>query len=368
MLCLGGCSLSGLHCWDDIHTTVGCQHDNYYCVRASVSMINSYYFADKQKHLSQDRISYYIRSSQGVELDLGHGDGFYPYEITDALNWSLSGTPSDFYEFKPTYQQVKQWIDAGRPILRANQNHVTVIDGYDDADQSVLVIDPMSGTESPVRYSSLPISLGVWVAPAPGSISPRSDESTLSQDSDGDGIVDFDEINRFHTDPNAVDSDGDGVGDKEEVRCYTFLADDSFDITDQRKPDSDNDGLRAELDGDSDNGGRLDGMEDLNGNGKVDYGEMDPLVESDDEAVDLAVVSVQPSNATPVFQVYQGGMWYMGNRAVMVYNVTVSRVDSHAWIPLVMSNVTLKRTDVADPGETQNIATSLTGLYPAQTR
>jgi len=53
MLCLEGCSLTGDHAWNKSHPDEGredCPHDNMYCVRAAISMINSHYGGQ----LSQD--------------------------------------------------------------------------------------------------------------------------------------------------------------------------------------------------------------------------------------------------------------------------------------------------------------------------
>ncbi len=52
-------------------------------------------------------------------------------------------------------------------------------------------------------------------------------------DTDGDGLSDPDEINTFHTDPLRADTDGDGLDDGEEVVAHT----------DPFKPDTDGDGL-----------------------------------------------------------------------------------------------------------------------------
>ncbi|MCA9450557.1 MAG: outer membrane beta-barrel protein, partial [Candidatus Omnitrophica bacterium] len=54
-------------------------------------------------------------------------------------------------------------------------------------------------------------------------------------DSDGDGLTDFDEINKYKTDPRNPDTDGDGLTDGEEVLKYG---------TDPLNPDTDGDDLK----------------------------------------------------------------------------------------------------------------------------
>jgi PKD repeat protein len=300
MLCLEGCSLTGDYAWDIEHQSRGCLHDNWYCVRASISIINSYYGG----HLSQDRISFYViheRNHNTIpENDLGHGRGLYTDETLDALSWALNGATINHQSGKPTFSQIQSWINSGRPILRRDVSgtwHATVIDGYEDAGQKVHVINPWTGTESSVAYSTLDV-YEVWIPPTGATA--RSDESSMSLDSDGDGVIDFDEINRFGTDPHNPDTDGDLIPDKQEIMSYTFLSDGSFDSGNSRKPDSDNDGLRCELDTDSDNGGVPDGLEDLNRNGRVDPGETDPLNPSDDpvKTPPVADFTYSPSNPT----------------------------------------------------------------------
>ena len=60
------------------------------------------------------------------------------------------------------------------------------------------------------------------------------DPSSSSQDTDGDGLFDYDEINIYSTNPNNNDSDGDGFSDASEVINYQ---------TNPNNNDSDNDGL-----------------------------------------------------------------------------------------------------------------------------
>ena len=136
-----------------------------------------------------------------------------------------------------------------------------------------------------------------------------------SADTDGDGVDDGDEI-AMGLDPTDADSDDDGIADGEEIAVGA----DGF-ITDPLNPDTDGDGV---LDGvetsappvpggtssggvpfsgtgpsylgdldpttqtdptdpDTDGGGASDGAEDLNGNGRVDGFERDPLDPMDDQ-------------------------------------------------------------------------------------
>jgi outer membrane protein OmpA-like peptidoglycan-associated protein len=53
-------------------------------------------------------------------------------------------------------------------------------------------------------------------------------------DTDGDGLSDGDEVNKYHTNPLKADSDGDGLSDKDEIMIYK---------TDPNKTDTDGDGL-----------------------------------------------------------------------------------------------------------------------------
>ena len=54
------------------------------------------------------------------------------------------------------------------------------------------------------------------------------------KDTDGDGISDGDEVNKYFTNPNKKDTDGDGLKDREEIKIYE---------TNPNQADTDNDGL-----------------------------------------------------------------------------------------------------------------------------
>lgn len=296
MLCLEGCPLHGPHAWDVEHENRSI-HDSNRCLKAAISMINSYYGGN----LSQDRISYYVYEEYSrdgsPENDLGHGKGLRGVNARTIIEWTLYGASVVRLNGKPDFITIKQWIDSNHPIMRDNgtSHRITLIDGYDTDGEIVHVIDPLTETESKISIEDLDVFV-VWV-PLGDAITARSDEPTVWMDSDEDGIVDFDEINRFHTDPYNPDTDNDGIDDKTEIRSYTFLGDDSFDSYDVRKPDPDEDGLRAELDWDSDNGGCPDGLEDLNHNGKIDAEETDPSNPSDDPFFPVAIFEFHPDNA-----------------------------------------------------------------------
>lgn len=100
--------------------------------------------------------------------------------------------------------------------------------------------------------------------------------STESVDTDGDGILDADEINVYGTDPTIADSDGDGVLDGQEVANGTDPL--TADQTVQPAGDADGDGL---LDGDEAAYGTDPNNADTDGDGWFDLDEInigtDPL-------------------------------------------------------------------------------------------
>lgn len=297
MLCLDGDPETGNSAWDRPHTSRG-THGNAYCVRASMSMMASYYGG----HLSQDRISYKIFKGGEPEGDLGHNVGVSPPPSpieTNTLAWALGINPNNIpvRAGKPSFAQIKAWIDANRPIMARIPGHMRVIDGYWEFSlgpinwQFIHLLDPWDRAKW-VDYASDNIA-HVWVGPAGSSGAPnvRSDEDVdgdgiadTMDDSDGDGICDFDERNRLNLDPSDTDTDDDLVPDKLDMGEYLFTNAGAYS---RRNPDIDGDGLRKERDPDNDyarNNGLMDGCEDSNQNGKFEpnLGETDNLKPSDD--------------------------------------------------------------------------------------
>gem|GEM_PF-6524094 len=111
------------------------------------------------------------------------------------------------------------------------------------------------------------------------------------KDTDGDGLLDGEEVNTHNTDPNNPDTDGGGVNDGDEVNNGTNPVDQPGDDTPVNPPvnsDNDNDGLTDEYENtvsatdpnnpDSDGDGLLDGEEVLGEDGIPNSGdETNPL-------------------------------------------------------------------------------------------
>ncbi|NOZ28107.1 MAG: VWA domain-containing protein [Chloroflexi bacterium] len=311
MICLDGHDETGQHRWDSAHEddgdwTVGNgnavrgePHDDMYCTRAAISMIVDYFGG----HLSQDRISYFHFGGGAPEDDLGHGTGLWPCESGSwgtgdcVFGWALNGTAPTSSRGKPSFNQVRNWIDAGRPILivENGDSHSVVMDGYDTNGNLAHRVDPWTGTASWVSWNTWNVT-EYHVPPAGASV--RSDEASLSADTDGDGIVDFDESNRFHTSPTSPDSDGDWVPDKADLREYIFTNAGAYNL---RNADMDGDGLRKEVDPDNDDDGSVDGCEDTNYNGKYEaaLGETDNFNAASHQDCVPQFEILQPTQASP---------------------------------------------------------------------
>ncbi len=261
------------------------QHGRQYCVRASIRMMASWY--NGGQILSMDRISYHILEEWSGNTHAGTNDGipdndlgfdrgmYFPDEEDEGISWALNAT-INAPAAKPTFAEIQAWIDADRPVMFRNPGHMMVIDGYRvdmDGVEYVHVLDPDQPPdfERWQEYDSQTI-VGYWPGPAGGT--GRADETSVWTDSDGDGIMDFDEAVRFNLNPYNPDTDGDWVQDKQDMRAYVFDAAGNYD---KRSSDIDGDDIRKEADPDNDGDGSPDGCEDFNYNGIYES----PLGESD---------------------------------------------------------------------------------------
>lgn len=92
----------------------------------------------------------------------------------------------------------------------------------------------------------------------PDNVQGRLADTTIFIDSDKDSIVDFDESERFGTDPLKLDSDGDGIDDFMEIKDFMEC---NFKPVNAKNSDIDGDGLTVARDIDSDGDGYCDNQE-----------------------------------------------------------------------------------------------------------
>jgi hypothetical protein len=304
MLLLESPNAEGEHAWDIGHAELDPTDpaDNMNCALASIAMLASFYSGE----LSQDRIGFELRKGDqaGPERDLNYGRGLELAEVSQMLGWALStqvvgeravGAGGDWGELSPDamWTTLTKEIDAERPLIVRIQHatgggHAMAGIGYwteSEVKRWVIVNDPWD-IAGQSRFF-LPIEGLSHLWRTTGAVSARSDEATIGQDSDGDGIVDFDETERFGTEAAAADSDNDGVRDKEDV--YASVHDLWFGYAQlgNARNNVDGDGLQPELDADSDNGGCRDGTEDFSLDGRWDEaaGETTPFLILDDACV-----------------------------------------------------------------------------------
>ena len=340
MLCAAGCQLNGKkERWDEPHTKTR-EHSSGWCSIVSCEMLNHFYGGD----IPADLIAYRERVQESISKTFqgrdplspinmaGHNEGtplpvkgqsgqFNPFNTMafNTLKWLLTINESDPllvneikpYDERPSWEEIKSWIDEGRPIFLASfggfswysSDHAVVITGYDDdlIYDDVLVHDPDSkkGFEAH-NWNSYPPSNRYchWIVPPPSVTAIRIADfasfPSLEIDQDGDGMIDFDETppfgHRFETvdslnqdpdkltDINNPDTDGDNVNDKNEIKLYRRGGWDR---------NLDQDDFLPPWDDDSDNGGREDGEEDTDRDGEYDRwnpfdNELDPLDAQDD--------------------------------------------------------------------------------------
>lgn len=288
------------HHWDGSHyarTNWG-SHEANYCPYAMTQMLNWYYGGT----ITQDEVADWISVNDNAgnpwgfttnpERGLRHDLGGW---ADKALIWALNNGTIDQSWTKPTEAQIMAFIDANRPCGMVQCNgrdrfgdcigsHYMVLDGYFWANKRMYVrllnTDNNGSVDPNRRYSTQdfhcdPSQQGAGhraalVVPAANSAG-RATNPKVSTDSDGDGLMDYDEEFRFLTNSNAKDTDADKIADKVEITSYIFPSPGRLIFI---RPTA-----RPERTADSDGDGCSDGDEDLNRNGKFEdfNGETDPF-------------------------------------------------------------------------------------------
>jgi hypothetical protein len=277
MLLLESTQVSGEHRWDRAHSDFDpddpAEADS--ALLAAIAMINEHYLGS----LSQDRIAYEIFKDRfnGPERDLAFADAI-PLDGALLAIATLIGDVNQTCstDAETIWAAITASANAGAPLVAIANDHAVVIRGYAQRtpgggpaipERSVYVNDPLIGPYEADFFKqgfscviTLPVdSLGAY------------DEPELATDNDADGVVDFDEINRFHTHPGDADTDNDGLSDKGDIAstlfdpehgyAFDFFHDDFGGTAAGFLPagrDWDRDGARNELDCDSDNDGAKD--------------------------------------------------------------------------------------------------------------
>jgi len=317
MLLLESPSSSGAHAWDVDHGQLDTSDkaDNMNCALASIAMVVAFHGGD----LSQDRIGFehFRGRAEGPEEDLNYGDGFLVDEWASLAAWALGtnvvterrigeyGTAAEL-SLDDMWRTVVAEIDADRPVIVRVPGHAMVGTGYlvENGERWITVNDPWSAAGS--QDYAIEVGKVTHTVRTSGPPNARSDEEGIVPDSDGDGIVDFDETERFGTSISNPDTDDDGVPDGKDVFASVHDAWHGYAHRGDGRDDIDGDNLPPERDDDADDGGCLDGLEDFNADGVFQRvgGETSPFEEPDDRCISGRFLLAMTSDSTTESQIH----------------------------------------------------------------
>lgn len=287
-----------LYGWDAprMNRSLMIPYDNSRCWLVASQLMNHIYGGD----ISQDEILYAVRYRKDEPLISPFSVyGADTSEVIKAIKFALRTNDVSRFEGSPPYNVVKNEIDSGHPIYLSTVlptvskqfsiwgndttlvknyiGHAMIVYGYvGDADNYALLYAFGDNYGNLTNSVAKPDSIEYYILASPSSLVALHD-SRIDGDSDGDGISDFDEIERFATNPFDYDSDGDGIDDKKEIFDYMMhanygkstydkiCAEDTIKTKIEKTSDRDGDTFRAENDADDNNNGIRDGLEgDIN--------------------------------------------------------------------------------------------------------
>jgi len=287
LLCVDGCNKTE---WDVARSPIPgastiTDHSNWYCWAAAAQMLAVY----RGGSLCQDEILATVKGSGSTEPEdsLPHGSraGATSAECSRAVQFALQATDSQVHAgSKPSEAELRAFIDADRPVYYVTQigafGHAMVVDGYRTVGSRLEAQFLNTDNDGTIAWQPWADEPFLFCFVPESSLGGRTADVRVSGDADSDGIVDFDEEERFPTSKTSSDSDSDNVPDKADIASYVFRG---------ISADVDGDGKRAEVDADSDNGGIPDGIEDKDHDGVYELAEdeTDPHDPDDDARLDL---------------------------------------------------------------------------------
>lgn len=234
MLNLGYMGESYKYSWDrpNLEATSYEPHENSRCWAVAIEVMNHYYGGN----LTQDEIVYRAKFKENDPLlspfyrDAGvmkidSATGALVGSTSETLKWALHVNSLNYQEGAPSYATVKNAIDHGKLVFIGVHEHNMVIYGYvGDASNYAFYyafIDNDGNVGNSLFYDK-PILKYAIPDVVHGDV--EMSDIRVHRDSDNDGITDFEEEERFHTNPLLVDSDNDGIEDKREIYNYTAWA------------------------------------------------------------------------------------------------------------------------------------------------
>ena len=280
--------------WDrpNLDATIYEPKEDSRCWAIAIQVMNHFYGGN----LTQDEIVYKAKFVEGDPLlspffdegnafdDLNPATLSYPRgNLGETLKWALHTDVLNYSKGSPSYTTVKNAIDQGKLVYVDIPGHSMVIYGYvGDADNYAFyyAFSNNNGRLSNSLYTDAKIKEYLIPEVTYGDV--EMSDVRVHMDSDGDGITDFEEVNRFGTDLLLVDTDNDGIEDKREIYNYVmsggsdkthitynpYEKDDpiyeKFDIF-YNKADKNKNHILAELDPDDDGDGIEDGLKGTNG-------------------------------------------------------------------------------------------------------
>ncbi len=270
----------GNHHWDGSHTARAKwgTHERMYCTPTAAAMLARYRGGD----VYIEEISYDIWKGGGPEQDLGHNRGHNLARQQQSLEFALQCGAAQLHytTTQPTGAELIAYIEADRPIRYSSGAHAMVVSGYKWINGRLCAWFLNTDNNGRARWyywrgAGAQNFSHCWIPDA--GLTGRNKDPRVELDGDGDGIMDFDEDERFDSLKTDDDSDLDQVKDKNDIKNYTFhfkyCARHSGALP-QALYDIDGDGNMSELDCDSDNDADFDGGEDTDGDGhNPDYSE-----------------------------------------------------------------------------------------------